>query len=138
MDIVAVAQSQVGITGGGPYWSWYGFPNRVEWCACFVSWCAEQCGYIDSGIILKFCYCPTGENWFTSQQRWQDRSYLPMPGDIIFFDWHGDGVTDHVGIVKNCDGERVYTIEGNSGDMVKEKNYMVGNGLIYGYGVPGY
>lgn len=137
-DIVAVAQSQVGITGGGPYWSWYGFPNRVEWCACFVSWCAEQCGYINSGVVLKFSYCPTGANWFKSQQRWQDRSYLPAPGDIIFFDWHGDGVTDHVGIVKSCDGERVYTIEGNSGDMVKEKSYTVGNGLIYGYGVPGY
>lgn len=138
MDMVAVAQSQVGITGGGPYWSWYGFSNRVEWCACFVSWCAEQCGYIDGGIVLKFCYCPTGANWFKSQQRWQDRSYLPAPGDIIFFDWQGDGVTDHVGIVKSCDGERVYTIEGNSEDMVKEKSYMVGNGLIYGYGVPGY
>lgn len=119
-------------------WTSYGFQSRVEWCACFVFWCAEQCGYINSGVVLKFSYCPTGANWFKSQQRWQNRSYLPAPGDIIFFDWHGDGVTDHVGIVKNCDGQRVYTIEGNSGDMVKEKSYMVGNGLIYGYGVPGY
>ena len=59
-DIVAVALSQVGNVGGQPYWSWYGFSSRVEWCACFVSWCADQCGYIESGVIPKHSYCPTG------------------------------------------------------------------------------
>ena len=59
-DIVAVALSQVGNVGGQPYWSWYGFSSRVEWCACFVSWCADQCGYIESGAIPKHSYCPTG------------------------------------------------------------------------------
>ena len=45
-QIVAVAASQIGNVGGQPYWSWYGFSERVEWCACFVSWCANECGYI--------------------------------------------------------------------------------------------
>lgn len=52
-QIVAVAASQIGNVGGMPYWSWYGFGSRVEWCACFVSWCANECGYIDIGVILS-------------------------------------------------------------------------------------
>ena len=62
--IVEVALSQVGNVGGEPYWRWYGFDSHVNWCASFVSWCADQCGYIESGIIPKFSYCPTGEAWF--------------------------------------------------------------------------
>lgn len=85
--IVEVALAQVGNEGGEPYWSWYGFDSRVEWCACFVSWCANQCGYLDSGIIPKFSGCVDGVNWFQSNGQWQDRSYEPQAGDIIFFDW---------------------------------------------------
>ena len=59
-DMVAIAQSQIGQTGGQPYWSWYGFGSRVEWCAIFVSWCADQCGYIDAGIVPKFAGCGVG------------------------------------------------------------------------------
>ena len=79
------------------YWSWYGFSSRVEWCACFVSWCADQCGYIESGVIPKHSYCPTGVEWFRSRGQWQDRNSIPAPGTIIYFDWGGDGVADHVG-----------------------------------------
>ena len=53
-QIVTVALSQIGNMGGEPYWSWYGFNSRVEWCACFVSWCANECGYIDAGVIRIF------------------------------------------------------------------------------------
>ena len=59
-----LALSQVGQQGGQPYWSWYGFGGRVEWCACFVSRCAEECGYIEAGIISKFSLCSDGVNWF--------------------------------------------------------------------------
>lgn len=52
-EIVVVALSQLGNVGGQPYWSWYGFNSRVEWCACFVSWCANECGYLDAGVIPK-------------------------------------------------------------------------------------
>ncbi len=96
-DIVAVALSQVGNVGGQPYWSWYGFSSRLEWCACFVSGCADQCGYIESGVIPKHSYCPTGVEWFRSRGQWQDRNSIPAPGTIIYFDWGGDGVADHVG-----------------------------------------
>ena len=136
--IVEVALTQLGNEGGQPYWSWYGFEGRVEWCACFVSWCADQCGYIESGIIQKFAGCVDGSNWFKGNGQWQDRNYEPQAGDIIFFDWEGDGETDHVGIVEKCENGIVYTVEGNSGDACRQKQYSVGSSVIYGYGIPAY
>ena len=136
--IVEVALTQLGNEGGQPYWSWYGFDGRVEWCACFVSWCADQCGYLDSGIIPKFSLCSDGVDWFSGNGQWQNRSYEPSAGDIIFFDWDGDGTTDHVGIVEKCENGIVYTVEGNSGDACKQNQYSVGSSSIYGYGVPAY
>ena len=137
-DIVSVALSQLGNEGGQPYWSWYGFNSRVEWCACFVSWCADQCGYIESGLVPKFAGCVDGANWFKSNGKWQNRTYEPKAGDIIFFDWEGDGTTDHVGIVEKCENGTVYTVEGNSGDACKQRQYAVGSSNIYGYGIPAY
>ena len=134
-DIVAVALSQVGNVGGEPYWSWYGFGSRVAWCACFVSWCADQCGYIESGVMPKFSYCDAGIAWFKSRGQWQSRGYCPSPGDIIFFDWNNNGVADHVGIVESCDGSYVYTIEGNANDAVKQLCYSVNYSGIEGYGI---
>ena len=99
-DIVEVAFSQIGNVGG-EYWSWYGFKERVSWCACFVSYCANECGYIDSGIIPKFAACQNeGVEWFKTCGLWQDGggAYIPKEGDIIFFDWLNkhDGHSDHV------------------------------------------
>ena len=136
--IVEVALTQLGNQGGQPYWSWYGFNSRVEWCACFVSWCADQCGYIESGLVPKFAGCVDGANWFKSNGKWQNRTYEPKTGDIIFFDWEGDGTTDHVGIVEKCENGTVYTVEGNSGDACKQRQYAVGSSNIYGYGIPAY
>ena len=140
--IVTVALSQVGNAGGQLYWSWYGFDSRVEWCACFVSWCADQCGYIDSGVIPKFAGCVNGVQWFKDRGQWQDGSFEPSPGQIIFFDWDNkgssgpqDGQADHVGIVEKCENGIVYTVEGNSGDSCRQNQYPVGQYEILGYGV---
>lgn len=136
--IVEVALAQLGNEGGQPYWSWYGFNGRVEWCACFVSWCADQCGYLESGIIPKFSLCSDGVNWFKGKGQWQDKNYEPQTGDLIFFDWGHDGSIDHVGIVEKCENGTVYTVEGNSNDACKQQSYPVGSGSIYGYGVVAY
>ena len=136
--IVEVALTQLGNEGGQPYWSWYGFDGRVEWCACFVSWCADQCGYIESGIIPKFAGCVLGSQWFKDRGQWQDGSFEPSAGQIIFFDWECDGEVDHVGIVEKCENGIVYTVEGNSGDACRQKQYAVGSSVIYGYGIPAY
>lgn len=137
-DIVEVAASQIGNVGGQPYWSWYGFSGRVEWCACFVSWCANECGYIEAGVIPKFAACSAGVQWFKSAGLWRDRGYEPQPGDIVFFDWGGDGGADHVGIVESCDGSTVHTIEGNTSDSCARRSYRVGSASILGYGTPLY
>ena len=135
--IVAVALTQEG-NSGDTYWSWYGFAGRVEWCACFVSWCADQCGYIDSGVMPRFSLCSDGVRWFEQHGRFRDGSYVPAAGDIIFFDWGNDGTIDHVGIVENVIDGVVHTVEGNSGDKVRRKSYLVGSSVIYGYGIPTY
>ena len=138
--IVSVALSQVGNVGGEPYWSWYGFDSRVEWCACFVSWCANECGYIDTGVIPKYAGCVNGVQWFKDRGQWLDNSAEPAPGMIIFFDWDDengqDGLSDHTGIVEKVENGRVYTIEGNSGDSVRQNSYPVGHYEVLGYGCP--
>ena len=133
--IVEVALSQVGNVGGEPYWRWYGFSRREEWCACFVSWCAEQCGYIESGAAPKFSYCPTGVTWFQEHGRWKGPGDVPESGDIIFFDFDSDGISEHVGIVEKVVGGMIYTVEGNYEDECSNARYNLENHSIYGYGV---
>ena len=136
--LIAVARSQIGNVGGQPYWSWYGYANRVAWCACFVSWCANECGYIEAGIIPKFASCANGVQWFKSHGQWADACIEPAPGMLIFFDWNRDGHSDHVGIVEKCENGIVHTIEGNTSDSCRERSYAVGHYQIMGYGVPAY
>ena len=140
--IVEVARSQIGNVGGEPYWSWYGFTERVEWCACFVSWCANKCGYLRSGIIPKFSGCINGVEWFKDRGQWIGNSFEPSPGMIIFFDWDDedgqDGNADHVGIVEKVENGRIYTIEGNTSDSCRQRSYPVGYYQILGYGIPDY
>ena len=136
--IMRVTSAQLGNVGGLKFCKWYGFGGRVEWCACFVSWCADQCGYIDKGIIPKFAVVGDGVDWFKARGRFRNNKYIPHPGDVIFFDWDSDGTRDHVGFVERCDGKTVYTIEGNSGDACRRLAYRVGHPEVLGYGVPQY
>lgn len=131
--IVDLAKRQVGNVGGYPYWSWYGFNSRVEWCACFVSWCYGQMGLSEP----RFAACQSqGIPWFTSHGQWGARGYENIaPGDAIFFDWDLDGSADHVGLVIGRDESRVYTVEGNSGDACKIKSYPLDYACIKGYGL---
>ena len=132
-ELVELAKRQVGNVGGQPYWSWYGFNSRVEWCACFVSWCYGQMGLSEP----RFAGCQSqGIPWFQSHGQWGARGYDNLaPGDAIFFDWDLDGSADHVGIVIGTDGSRVYTVEGNSGDACKIRSYDVNYECIKGYGL---
>ena len=131
--VVDIAKSQVGNVGGQPYWSWFGFTSRVEWCACFVSWCYGQMGLSEP----RFSACQAqGIPWFQSHGQWGGPDYSAIaPGDAIFFDWDLDGRADHVGIVVGTDGSRVYTVEGNSGDACKVRSYSLTYECIKGYGL---
>lgn len=137
-QIVSVALTQLGNVGGDKFWSWYGFDSHVSWCACFVSWCADQSGLIESGAVPRFSLCTDGVDWFQGKGKWQARGSTPTAGMIIFFDWDGDGKSDHVGIVEKSEGGRVYTVEGNSGNAVKQNNYDLNYSCIMGYGVVSY
>lgn len=119
--------------------------SRAGWIGApaFVSWCANECGYLDTGVIPRFASCSIGLQWFRERGLWRDHSYEPRPGDLIFFDWDDedegqDGAADHVGIVEKADGGIVYTVEGNSGDSCRENRYAIGRYEIYGYGTPTY
>lgn len=147
-DLVAVALSQVGNTGE-TYWTYMGYTDRVEWCACFVSWCANECGYIEDGTLPKTASCSTGVDWFVRRDRWQEPTYtnaqgetvpyIPSPGDFIYFDWDRpcegqNGQPDHVGIVEKVENGYIYTVEGNSGDRVSHNAWSIGYYEIFGFG----
>lgn len=138
-NMVQIAASQVGNVGGEKFWRWYGFSERVEWCAIFVSWVANQAGYIDKNVLPKFSVVDTGIDWFKATGTWRENDYIPKAGDIIFFDWENDHKPNHVGIVEKVEDGRIYTIEGNSdNDSCKRKEYIIGSNVIYGYGTPYY
>lgn len=143
-DIVSTALTQVDNQGGAPYWRWYGFESRVDWSACFVSWCANEGGFIENGVIPKFALSAAqGIPWFQERGPWQPSSYTPQAGDIIFFDRPGadstrDGQADHVGIVERVADGRVYTIEGDYEDRCCQNNYSIGDRQIIGYGCPAF
>lgn len=142
-QIVQVAKQEVGSSNGEKYWRWYGFDSYVEWCACFVSWCGEQAGLIESGAMPKFSLCENGIDWFKSHGKWQETGGIPSAGSLVFFDWNGDGISDHVGIVEKYEGGIIYTVEGNTGTNIGGNNvrgvwkhsYSVGSATILGYGI---
>lgn len=86
----------------------------------------------------KFSVCTDGVALFQAKRKWQGGGSVPTPGSLIFFDWNQDGSSDHVGIVESCDGTTVHTIEGNSGDAVKQNSYTVNSQSILGYGLVTY
>ncbi len=134
-EIVAVAAEQIGNVGGEKFWSWYGFSERVEWCACFVSWCANECGLIEADKLPMFSYCDPAI--FKERGQWRDTDYTPSPGDLVFFDWisdgYQDGEADHVGIVEKVEDGVLYTIEGNRSNACGRFEYAIDDPVLYGY-----
>lgn len=143
-DIVEVAKAQLGNKGGETYWRWYGFNSWADWCACFVSWCADQCGYIDTGVLPKFASVNDAKNgiaWWQTRGLWAGRAYTPSPGDIMFVDWDKDGSADHVEMVTGVNGTTIYTIGGNRDGgkgACSTGAFKKGSWTIYGYGTPKY
>ena len=132
--IVQIALSQEG-NDGTIYWTWFGNTSRVEWCSEFASWCAYQAGLIQAGLAPRTSVCTEGVAWFRERGRFVDASYVPVPGNFIYFDWEQDGHTDHVGIVEYVEDGQVHTVEGNSGDRVRRSSYDLNSAVIFGYGV---
>lgn len=131
----AVSQATTKNNKGDKFWSWYGYDSHVPWCATFVSWCANENSLLKDGTVIKYADCVPAVKWFKSKGKWLDGGEVPKGGDIIFFDWEGDGWVDHTGIVTGVVDDKVFTVEGNSSDRCRRKRYDVKNPAILGYGV---
>lgn len=131
--LIDTAMSQLGNKGGEPFWTWFGFGTRVEWCAIFVSWCEEQCGFIKNDKAPSFAMVADGANWFKRHDQWLGDEEAPASGDLVFFDWDQDGELDHVGIVTSVVNDLLFTVEGNSSDRCRQKRYSLSDPVINGY-----
>ncbi|MBQ6392345.1 MAG: CHAP domain-containing protein, partial [Eubacterium sp.] len=142
MELVEVAIKEIGYKEGADgstkYGTWAGIGN-ASWCHAFVSWCANECGFIEEGIIPRTASCEEGRQWFITRNEYQERgSYEPAPGDIVYFRHGDETVSHHVGIVEYAENGILHTIEGNSGGLVKRREYPLTADRIMGYGLPGY
>lgn len=131
------------IIGGKGYFSeWYignyadhpGWNQYTPWCACFLSWAADQKKASIDGDPPRFANVDDGMKLFRDDQ-WRDSGATPIPGDYVFFDWDRDNDPDHVGAVLFVDETQLYTIEGNSGGRVAVNCYPKNDPRIMGYGV---
>ncbi len=113
--LVKVALSQLsertGVIGGSKYINWYNGNPYAEWCAMFTSWCAEQCGMLNTQVP-RFSYCGNAVDWYKARGRFS-KNITPKAGDLVFFDYEHDGFIDHVAIIEAVRGNFIYTIEGN-------------------------
>ena len=141
-SIVAVAVQEIGYHEGAGNHTKYGVytgTDGMSWCHAFVSWCANECGFIESNIIPKTAACETGRQWFIHKQQYQKAgSYTPQAGDIIYFDKGGVGESHHVGIVEYVENGIVHTIEGNKNNQVMRGHCEIAYKGIMGYGTPDY
>ena len=139
--LVEIARIEIGYTGGEKYWRAYGFTRHAAWCACFVTWCADEAGLIEEGKVPRYALCLNGVKWFKNKGRWLDKGTVPEAGMIIFYDrragngYGQDGRSDHTGIVEKVEGNYVYTIEGNWGDKVDTRKVRLDDKTIIGYGM---
>lgn len=149
--IVSVAAAEVGYTGTSTYskyGEWYGYQGG--WCTTFVLWCYNQADK-SLGTSLYGSVIPSGGNcnsmisWYENKGRYHKHGdgYTPKAGDLVFFDWSGNGSSQHVGIVDRISGSTVYTVEGNCSGQVKAREYTANGSKPYnnisaimGYGVP--
>ena len=125
--------------GGQKYWQFMGWGSRVEWCACFVSWCIYNTNYNGTPMTQYITTKSSGVLTFINECQsnpkttYHSRGYVPKRGDLIFFDWEPDGSSDHIGIVQNSSNGTILTIEGNSSDAVNERTYSVNSSNVYGF-----
>jgi hypothetical protein len=146
-QVIDIARSQIGIREGSnnytKYGVWYGnyvhssIYQHAAWCAMFVSWCGNQAG-LSSDVFYYHAYCPSGVSWYQSKGRWQWKGYVPKMGDIVYYDWNGDRVVDHVGLVESYSNGNITTIEGNYSDQVKRRTINYKSSSIFGYATPNY
>ncbi|MGG5314273.1 hypothetical protein IGL76_003040 [Enterococcus sp. DIV2381] len=137
--LAELARRELGNPNGEKYWSWAGFTHRVEWSSVFVSWVANEAGYLEQGRVPNTSSVLDMKEWFEENDKFKahDEGYVPQSGDLVFFDWAGGRTgKDHVGIVEYSGGNIIQVIEGNSDNLVRRRTYAIGSNVISGYGLP--
>ena len=137
--IIKLAQQQIG-NDYVKYCNDMGYPHRIEWCACFISWLATQLNLTD--VIPVDMSCNRQIEKFKKLNAKVTKALVPDVGDIIYYDWDNSGDADHVGIVENNDGHMITVIEGNSGyepyDRVRRRQIPLHYGKIFTVVRPNY
>lgn len=155
-NIVAVAEGQYGAedsyevplgSNNVKYNTWYYggvvSGSSYPWCCAFVSWCADQCGYIESGLFQKTAACFAQYLYLTQTMGFESyrienttqfggSEYTPVPGDIMFFSTDYGARYDttsfeHIGIIVEVNDDGWYTVEGNYGDKVSRNWFTPSN-----------
>ena len=142
--IIEIARNEIGYKEQGnnitKYGEWYGMQDA--WCDMFIAWCANQAG-VSENIIPKHAYVPSTANWFSERNQYKNSkhwggNYIPKPGDIVLFDWDQTSISDHIGFVEKVEGNTLYTIEGNSNNMVARRTYSLDSKDLRAFCVPAY
>lgn len=136
--VLDAARGQLGYREGSnndnKFGRWYG-ANHASWCDMFVSWCGAQAG--EAAAVGHQSYCPSHVTWFKNKGAWNGKSFWGVHrGDVVFWDWNGNGLADHVEIIEGfTSGGNVVTIGGNTGSasngvyrQTRSLTYMLGAG----------
>lgn len=145
--VLEIARDELGYTPAvdniTKYGDWYGYQGA--WCTTFAIWCIDQADralgtQMYKNIVPEGGSCVSMRQWFLDRGTYRNASsgYQPRTGDFIFFDWNGDGKSQHVGLVSSADASRVVTVEGNASGKVKSNTYSLSKSTIMGYGIPQY
>ena len=136
--MLKIAENEIGNTNESSYLAITGTKEGDSWDSEFVSWVANKAGYVEAGIIPKFGTATEGVDWFKENSSFKTTEYTPKAGDIVFYDYDGDGVTDHTGIVTAFANNQFSTVEGGVSDVVRKSSYKLNDSKIVGFGVPDY
>lgn len=145
-DLILNAQAKTGKVSGSEIikkyntYSGTSLPLYSSWCAATISVIMRECK-VPTNIVPNFHSCTQFMNWCKQYGIWHERNeanFIPIPSDIILFDWDKSGDADHIGIVTGYDGNIIYTIEGNSNNQCKHKEYKLDNKQIRRYARPNY
>lgn len=150
-DVLAIARTQLGYReseknfalwedgsahGYTRYGAWYGSPYG-DWCAMFVSFCLHYAEV--EGMPLNWGVRPWIEELTELELYHVAAEYTPQPGDLVFYDWEGDGLSDHVGLVAErieateTEPAKLKAIEGNSANCVQYVTYDLNDPVLLGY-----
>ena len=114
-------------------YKWHSSSRQTGWCAAFVSYVMEQVSKNTNSEVPNWYQEIENQYWQVNVHRAAEKAGAlieqdqAQSGDIVLFDYDGDGTMQHIGIVYAIEGNTMYTIEGNSGNRVKVNEYDLTN-----------